>query len=757
MNSAPRFTMKYAHLCRHLFQAGLAVAMPALFGQPSNIELPEAAKGERAIEVLGGKLPEVADYYGMKPNELAQLLRLQRSLGVDQKGALLYACEGLAVSAAGGNVSANMMPPDSSVTILANGGTVDAFKLHSLPGVKRIIYLDFTGHTTTGTSWNNTSRPSITSAPFSLDGDPNTFNDTERTMIQRIWQRVAEDYAPFGVDVTTEEPLSIEGLRKTTSGDTEYGIRVVISPTNWYNTGAGGVAYIGCFSWNSDTPCFAFTQQLANGEKYIAECVSHEVGHTVSLNHDGASGTEYYQGQGNWAPIMGVGYYKPLVQFSKGEYAGANNTQDDLAVMLNHFPLAVDDHGNSTGNATPLAGPNVKTGGTIETRTDVDVFRFDSGAGPLALTIQGPAPDTNVDLKAELLDAGGTVILTSDSTSVYSATLSTTVAAGTYYVRLSSVGVGDPATTGYSSYASIGNYLITGTISTGGTNQPPTAVATATSATTGTAPLTVSFTSEGSSDPENAIVGRSWNFGDGSTGTGMTASTTYNNAGTYSVVLSVVDNGNLSDTDTVVVTVNPPAPPPNTPPTAVASAASTTVLELATVQFSSAGSNDSDGIASYLWSFSDGGTSTAANPSRTYATVGTYTATLTVTDTLGATSAPSSVTITVEDNPNLNVDVSAITLVASTAKGGSTGLATIYVRDATSPVAGVAVSVQWSGVVSGNSTGTTDATGKVILTSPKTKKGGNVSVTVSNVVPPAGRAWDQARFNPPNPAPVRLN
>ena len=52
-------------------------------------------------------------------------------------------------------------------------------------------------------------------------------------MIQKIWQRVAEDYAPFGVDVTTEDPV-LEGLRKTTTGDTAFGIRVVISPTNWY-------------------------------------------------------------------------------------------------------------------------------------------------------------------------------------------------------------------------------------------------------------------------------------------------------------------------------------------------------------------------------------------------------------------------------------------------------------------------------------------------------------------------------------------
>jgi PKD repeat protein len=753
MKSAPALTILFSHFRQRLLHVGLAALAPALFGQPANVQLPEAAKGERAIEVLGSKLPAVADYYGMKPNELAQLLRLERSLGVDQKGALLYACEGLAVAAGG---TANMMTPDSSVTAIANGGTVDAFMLHSLPGVKRKIYLDFDGHVTTGTSWNNSSLPSITSAPFSLDGDP-AFNATEKSMIQRIWQRVAEDFAPFGVDVTTEDP-GVEGLKKTTSSDLEYGIRVVISPTNWYNTGAGGVAYIGCFSWNSDTPCFAFTQQLANGEKYIAECVSHEVGHTVSLNHDGASGTSYYQGHGDWAPIMGVGYYRPLVQFSKGEYAGANNTQDDLAVMQSHIPLAGDDHGNSTSNATLLAGPNVNAGGTIETRTDVDFFRFDAGAGALSLNIQGPAPDTNVDLKAELLNASNSVIASSDSTSAYSATLSATVGAGTYFVKLSSVGVGDPASTGYSSYGSIGNYLITGTIPTGGVNQPPTAVAGAT-ATSGTAPLTVNFTSAGSSDSDGTIVSRSWTPYSGAGAIGEPASFVYTNPGTYTAQLTVVDNGGLAGTDSVVINVSEAS---NAQPTAVATATTATSGPAPlTVSFSSAGSIDPDGsISSYAWNFGDGGTSTAANPSWTYTTPGNYSARLTVTDNRGGSTISAPIAISVAANPALSVDVETLNLTANNAKSGATGIASILVKDATAGVAGVAVTVQWSGMVSGTSTATTGVNGTVSFTSPKTKKGGNVTITVTNVAPPAGRAYDQTMFAPttgPASATVRLN
>ncbi|MGC4808452.1 PQQ-dependent sugar dehydrogenase [Micromonospora sp. DT233] len=66
-----------------------------------------------------------------------------------------------------------------------------------------------------------------------------------------------------------------------------------------------------------------------------------------------------------------------------------------------------------------------------------------------------------------------------------------------------------------------------------------------------------------------------------------------------------------------------------------------------TVAFSSAGSSDpDDGALTYAWAFGDGTTSTAANPTKTYATKGTYTATLTVRDPQGATGS-AGVTITV--------------------------------------------------------------------------------------------------------------
>ena len=49
-------------------------------------------------------------------------------------------------------------------------------------------------------------RASYTAKPFNIDGNPNDFSATEKSTISYIWNRVAEDYAPWNVDVTTEPP-----------------------------------------------------------------------------------------------------------------------------------------------------------------------------------------------------------------------------------------------------------------------------------------------------------------------------------------------------------------------------------------------------------------------------------------------------------------------------------------------------------------------------------------------------------------------
>lgn len=90
-------------------------------------------------------------------------------------------------------------------------------------------------------------------------------------------------------------------------------------------------------------------------------------------------------------------------------------------------------------------------------------------------------------------------------------------------------------------------------IQTGQVNQMPLAVASA-NPQSGTAPLTVNFSSAGSNDPDGTISAYSWNFGDGTGSTSPTPSHTYTNAGTHNATLTVTDNQGATDSDFVVIT-----------------------------------------------------------------------------------------------------------------------------------------------------------------------------------------------------------
>jgi len=74
---------------------------------------------------------------------------------------------------------------------------------------------------------------------------------------------------------------------------------------------------------------------------------------------------------------------------------------------------------------------------------------------------------------------------------------------------------------------------------------------------------TVTFNGSGSSDPDGTITSYDWDFGDGTTETSVTPTHIYGTNGTYTVALTVTDDGGLIDTDTAIVTVTKvPAYPP---------------------------------------------------------------------------------------------------------------------------------------------------------------------------------------------------
>src|SRR5205085_1266829 len=98
-------------------------------------------------------------------------------------------------------------------------------------------------------------------------------------------------------------------------------------------------------------------------------------------------------------------------------------------------------------------------GGMIERNTDSDYFAFTAGPGAISLRVDPFSPGPNLDVLAELYNSNGQLIATGNPADHIYATIDTTLATGgTYYLRVAGAGTGDPLTTGYTNYASLGRY-----------------------------------------------------------------------------------------------------------------------------------------------------------------------------------------------------------------------------------------------------------------------------------------------------------
>ncbi len=339
--------------------------------------------------------------------------------------------------------------------------------LSSRPSATAVLYLDFDGETVTDPDWNggdtiNAAAPDLSSAE-----------------ITEIWESVKEDFWPFNIDVTTN-------LSRYSNAPVGSRMRCIITPTDVAYPGAGGVALYDSFAqagsgFSSTVPCWVFNFDV-NG---IAEAISHELGHTFGLQHDGGTVAnsrttgfgddldEYYIGYSfpspTWGPIMGAAYDRDVVQWSKGEYDIANNHENDLAIIsnaTNGFGYVADEAGETIAAAAALNAPggSVSIAGAIAA-ADVDCYRIDAGNGTISLSVT-PAPNApNLDVSAELLNAGGIVLVASGSNQAsLDASISKAVTAGTYYLRIRGSGWANPLTGGWSSYGSIGAYSVDGSV-----------------------------------------------------------------------------------------------------------------------------------------------------------------------------------------------------------------------------------------------------------------------------------------------------
>ncbi len=430
--------------------------------------LAEPAHGRGALAHLGADLATAAGRSGLPADTLAETLRSDDSAWVDPSGHLFYTDEG--PTSGTGRVAVASFAYDQT------------FRLHSRPTATRVLYLDFDGYELHDTAWNAAGTPALTVPAYSRDADP-AFSAAELDVVQEVWARVAEDYAPFGIDVTTQDP-GTAALARTSADDLSYGSRVAIttdlslrSTISGCGGGCAGVAYVGTYdsvvTGYSEyyQPAFALAAPSYSAAD-IAEIAAHEVGHNLGLRHDGEGSSAYYRdpdGTRIWSPVMGAAY-TPLTQFSIGDYPGATQTQDDVAVIGQHGPnLIGDDYGNGSATAYPIGGATVSLTGLIGTRTDVDSFRVSrSCSGPLTASVSPAALGADLDSRLRLLDSSGAVLAVSSPATVRGGTgspvvtglgaaLSLSLGAGTYYLEVDGVGL-DDATRGYSDYGSVGRY-----------------------------------------------------------------------------------------------------------------------------------------------------------------------------------------------------------------------------------------------------------------------------------------------------------
>jgi len=364
-------------------------------------------------------------------------------------------------------------------SIAAAAGAFTQVSLSSLPGAEYVIYLDFDGETVNSPAWNNGN--TINAEPH-----PQAANDSWVTV---VWQRVAEDFIPFEINVTTSRTAYL-------NADVSKRVKCVITPTDFFYPFVGGVAILNSFGTN--TPCWTFNQD----EYSCADTISHEVGHTLGLVHDGASDEDdqYFGGHGegetSWGPIMGATFDglqpKFATQWSIGEYANAvnyftntpePNTQDDLAVIAaNGFGYRTDDQVDSAviaANSLSTSGEIVDQSGIIETTGDIDFYRFSTFGGEVVIEANGLdvmsqegefgsfTHGGNLAIELAIYDDAGVLIDSDNPSTILGASLTVDLDKGDYYLSVQGVGRRDPVTNGFSDYASLGEYFITGLVPTG--------------------------------------------------------------------------------------------------------------------------------------------------------------------------------------------------------------------------------------------------------------------------------------------------
>lgn len=407
-----------------------------------------------------------------------------------------------------------------------------------------VLYLDFDGEQiaahTSNNRWNN--------------GNPFTVSHSGMSTIEmrRAIEAVKEDFLPFNIYVTTD-PARYWNLAQYRSAQPRKRMRCIVTCTDewlWnqmaFDQAVDGIAHRHSFRNAGATnglgqviddpavPCWAFMKQWSypaisapfsnTSGLDVAWAISHEVGHTLGLAHDGNASTEYWDGHGVPVPITGrigsgnsssfpifralMGHGSNLLsQWSRGEYANANNLEDDVAIIAatgpdtNGFGYAPDLIGDNAAAAEMLVSSGNRLtyssfiGRTATGGEDHDWFRFDVVDALVSFVLKPAEPFTDSDpLEQQELNLGianlfsiawlhhpgGSYELFTrgalspqvpdnpttqqrlNPTEFLRSRITRTLGQGTYRLEVMPEGFGNPQTNGFSTYGNMGAYSITG-------------------------------------------------------------------------------------------------------------------------------------------------------------------------------------------------------------------------------------------------------------------------------------------------------